>query len=94
MQLTPVQSLVFLVLLGLSISGWLYGIHWKRIASGSSFTKEERVMIGLQDQISVLTEKNEELTAALKKAEGGEEPEDPKVKYSPKPKEPVELPEK
>ena len=94
MQLTPVQSLVFLVLIGLSISGWMYGVHWKRIASGSTFTKEERVMISLQDQISVLTEKNEELNKALKEAQGNESSEDPGVQYSPRSSEAVELPEK
>lgn len=94
MQLTPVQSLVFLVLIGLSISGWMYGIHWKRIASGSTFTKEERVMISLQDQISVLTEKNEELNKALKEAQGDGSSEDPGVQYSPRSSEAVELPEK
>lgn len=94
MQLTPVQSLVFLVLTGLSISGWIYGIHWKRIASGSTFTKEERIMISLQDQISVLTEKNEELNEALKKIQGDESPEAAKALPSPRTSGAVELPEK
>jgi hypothetical protein len=94
MQLTPVQSLVFLLLMGLSISGWIYGIHWKRIASGSTFTKEERVMISLQDQISVLTEKNEELNEALKKAQGEGSSEEPGVQTSPQSSEAVELPKK
>ena len=68
MKFSPVQTLLFLVLLGLAIAGWTYGIHWKRIASGGSFTKEERMMISLQDQIAVLSEKNEELNKALREA--------------------------
>ena len=53
MSLTPLQSLILLALVGLAISGWLYGLHWKRIATGDSFTKEEKVMFLLQDQIEV-----------------------------------------
>ncbi len=68
MKFSPVQTLLFLVLLGLAIAGWTYGIHWKRIASGGSFTKEERMMISLQDQIAVLSGKNEELNKALREA--------------------------
>lgn len=29
---TPGQSLTYLVLAGIGLSGWLYGLHWKRIA--------------------------------------------------------------
>jgi len=65
MKLSPTQSLAFLFLLGLSVSGWLYGIYWKRVASGNVFTKEEKVMIQLQDQIQVLTDKNAELNEQI-----------------------------
>lgn len=89
MQLTPAQSLLLLVLTGLAISGWLYGLHWKRIASGDTFTKEEKVMIRLQDQIAVLTEKNAELNQALHEATSEERKEyeesgkaSPQVEYS------------
>lgn len=78
MKLSPVQSLLFLLLFGLTIAGWMYGLHWKQIANGSSFTKEERMMISLQDQITVLTEKNAELVAELRKTEKKDEaPADP-----------------
>ncbi|MCG8600746.1 MAG: hypothetical protein MI807_11435 [Verrucomicrobiales bacterium] len=70
MKFTPVQSLLFLILLGLSIAGWIYGFHWKRVGTGSSFTKEERMLIDLQDQIAILTEKNVELNKALMEARG------------------------
>lgn len=30
---TPGQSLLVLVFLGIGISGWMYGIHWKAMAS-------------------------------------------------------------
>lgn len=65
MKLSPTQSLGLLILISLSISGWFYGIYWKRVASGSLFTKEESVIIKLQHQIEVLSEKNAELTAEI-----------------------------
>ncbi len=67
MNLSPAQSLILLVLAGLSISGWFYGIYWKRVADGSVFTKEEKIMIQLQDQINVLNDKNEELNETISK---------------------------
>lgn len=70
MSLTPLQSLILLALVGLAISGWLYGLHWKRIATGDSFTKEEKVMFLLKDQIEVLTKKNQELNTIISKLEG------------------------
>ncbi len=94
MQLSPVQSLVLLVLAGLAISGWLYGLHWKRVASGDSFTKEERIMIQLQDQIEVLTRKNEELNQALRDAEGGESSSEAAPVPASPPEDPIELPTK
>ncbi|MDF1824648.1 MAG: hypothetical protein P1U68_08395 [Verrucomicrobiales bacterium] len=75
MKLTPIQSLGVLILISLSISGWFYGVYWKRVASGSLFTKEESVMIRLQDQIEVLTEKNTELTNQLRRLKNPDDPE-------------------
>lgn len=72
-SLTPAQSLVFLVLAGVAISGWAYGIHWKRIASGDLFSTEERLMIRLQDQIRSLTETNANLNEQLRASVGGKE---------------------
>ena len=85
MKLSPVQNLLFLVLLGLAVAGWIYGVHWKRIASGGSFTKEERMMISLQDQIAVLSEKNEELNKALREALAEEEEGQKDEKSAPQP---------
>jgi hypothetical protein len=65
-SLTPAQSLVLLILFGLAISGWLYGIHWKRVASGDLFSSDEKLMIRLQDQISTLSETNANLNEQLK----------------------------
>ncbi|MEM1443614.1 MAG: hypothetical protein AAGF67_14810 [Verrucomicrobiota bacterium] len=102
MNLSPVQSLGLLVLVGLAISGWLYGIHWKRVASGTSFTREEKIIFQLQDQIEVLNEKNSELSeeiAQLKNPDGFGE-EEVKVKTAPidpgvtAPFEKIELPKK
>lgn len=65
MNLSPAQSLGLLLLVGLSVTGWFYGIYWKRVASGTLFTKEERVMVQLHDQIRILTEKNTELNETI-----------------------------
>lgn len=65
-SLTPAQSLVLLILVGLAISGWLYGIHWKRVASGDLFSSDEKLMIRLQDQIRSLSETNANLNEQLK----------------------------
>lgn len=58
---TPLQSLVLLILGALAVAGWLYGIHWKRVAEGDLFTSDEKLMIRLQDQIQSLTRENEAL---------------------------------
>ncbi len=59
--LSPAQSLLFLALAGLAVGGWLYGLHWKRVASGDLFSSDERLMIRLQDQIETLVAENERL---------------------------------
>jgi len=64
-SLSPVQSLAFLLLLGAAISGWMYGIHWKRVASGDLFTADEKLIIGYQNQINALEEELTELRKRL-----------------------------
>ena len=58
MKLTPGQSLGLLVLVGIAMAGWLYGIHWKKIASGDAFSQDEKLLIQLQEQIRTLSQKN------------------------------------
>lgn len=65
-NLTPVQSLLLLILVGIAASGWFYGVYWKRVASGSLFSPDEKVLIQLQDQISALHEQNAELQNKIK----------------------------
>ena len=65
-SLTPIQSLLFLLVISLAIGGWLYGIHWKRIASGDLFTADEKMTIRLQDQIEALSNENGELREKIK----------------------------
>jgi hypothetical protein len=72
--LTPVQSLVLLLLAGFGLAGWIYGVHWKRVASGDLFTGDEKHIIRLQDQIERLTQENDSLHLRLRKLESGEEP--------------------
>lgn len=74
---TPLQSLLLLLLAGLAIAGWLYGIHWKRVASGDLFSSDEKLMIRLQDQIQSLTKENEKLHARIKAATGEDTAPDP-----------------
>ena len=78
-SLTPAQSLVILLLVALAISGWLYGVHWKRVASGDLFSSDDKLMIRLQDQIRSLTETNASLSERLKSyaGESSEEAEGP-----------------
>jgi hypothetical protein len=71
--LSPVQSLVLLLLAGFGLAGWFYGIHWKRVASGDLFTGDEKHIIRLQDQIESLTKENDSLHQRLRKLEGGED---------------------
>lgn len=58
MKHTPGQSLALLVLVGIAMAGWLYGIHWKKIASGDAFSQDEKLLIQLQEQIRILSQKN------------------------------------
>lgn len=72
MQLTPGQSFVLLILLGFGITGWLYGLHWKKVANGDGFTRDEKVIFQLQGQIEELSERNAELSNALREYTGEE----------------------
>ena len=82
MQLSPTQSLLLLLLVGVAIGGWVYGLHWKNIAGGGGFTREEKVIFQLQDQIEVLTQQNAALNEALR-LERGEEIDPSADKRSP-----------
>ena|GEM_PF-713620 len=82
---TPGPGVLFTVLLlgGAGVTGWLYGLHWKRIATGNQFTKQEDVLLRLYDQVDLLTEENRKLARELSELErerAGEE--DPAVKYA------------
>jgi len=59
----------------MAIAGWLYGIHWKRVAAGDLFSSDEKMMIRLQDQIQSLTEENEALHKRIGSLTGEPEPE-------------------
>lgn len=68
--LNPIQSLFLLVLIGIAIGGWLYGLHWKRVASGDLFTADEKMTIRLQDQIQELGKSNAALNERIKALTG------------------------
>ncbi len=72
----PLQSLLLLVLAGVALGGWLYGLHWKRVASGDLFTSDEKMMIRLQDQIGVLDQENAKLRERLRELGGESESEE------------------
>ncbi len=86
----PLQSLLLLVLAGVALAGWLYGLHWKRVASGDLFTNDEKMMIRLQDQIGALDQENAKLRGRLR--ELGDEP-GPEDAPSPNANAPVVLPQ-
>lgn len=64
--LRPEILLAFLLLLGVAVSGWIYGLHWKRVGTGAEFTEEEKLIIQLQDQIDLLHEENAKLSQRLR----------------------------
>ena len=48
-RISPLQILAFLVLAALAVSGWVYGLRWKRVALGDEPTQMEALLIDLQD---------------------------------------------
>lgn len=62
--------LFHLLLAGAALSGWLYGLHWERVASGELFTRDESTIIRLQEQIDSLEKENERLSLRLRSLEG------------------------
>lgn len=76
-NLSPAQSFFLLILIGVALAGWFYGIHWKRVASGSLFSPGEREMIRLQDQITALTKLNVRLQEKIAELTPKEEEEVP-----------------
>ena len=69
-SLTPIQSLLLLILISVAIGGWFYGIYWKRVASGDLFTVDEKMTIRLQEQIEALSNENTELRARINSLTG------------------------
>jgi hypothetical protein len=57
--------LLLLILGGVAVAGWSYGLHWKRIALGGAFTPGERLIIQLQDQVKALNDENQSLRKQL-----------------------------
>lgn len=90
--LTPAQSFVLLLLAGFGIAGWIYGIHWKRVASGDLFTGDEKHIIRLQDQIERLTKENNALHRRLRIPDNGGEPAPSSASSEPVVPDPVVLP--
>ncbi|MBL9159843.1 MAG: DUF5320 domain-containing protein [Verrucomicrobiales bacterium] len=73
--LSPSQSLVFLLISGLAIGGWIQGVKWKRSAAtqkpspktpAAGFTQEEKVIVALQDQVTALNKEVEALQKRLR----------------------------
>jgi len=65
--------LLLLVLVGLAVAGWCYGLHWKRVSLGGAFTPGEKLIVQLQDQIKALTDQNKSLLKQLNSTEAPEE---------------------
>lgn len=74
-SLSPSQSLVFLLISGLAIGGWIQGVKWKHSAAtgkpapktpAAGFTQEEKVIVALQDQVTALNKEVEALQKRLR----------------------------
>lgn len=66
----PTTLLVHLLLAGLALAGWTYGLHWKRVASGDLFTADEKLLFRFQDQIEILEGELAKLRERLHELEG------------------------
>ncbi len=64
-NLGPGLLLLVLVLGAVAVSGWLYGLHWKKVALGEKFSPIEAQLILFQDQVDLLTEENDELNKEI-----------------------------
>ena len=58
---------MYLVLGAVALSGWVWGFHFKQIADGQKLTREERLLIDMQDQNLRLIEENDRLAAEIRK---------------------------
>ncbi|MCB1229867.1 MAG: hypothetical protein KDN19_06355 [Verrucomicrobiae bacterium] len=68
-RISPLQILAFLVLAALAVSGWVYGLRWKRVALGDEPTQMEALLIDLQDQLDLMRADNETLAEKLRECE-------------------------
>lgn len=68
-RISPLQILAFLVLAALAVSGWVYGLRWKRVALGDEPTQMEALLIDLQDQLDLMRADNETLAEKLLECE-------------------------
>ncbi|NNE92322.1 MAG: hypothetical protein HKN23_11795 [Verrucomicrobiales bacterium] len=64
---SALKILGWLTVIGIMISGWLWGWKWRQIAAGERFSADEQLIIDLQDQVTRLTGENERLTAEFRK---------------------------
>ncbi len=67
---SPTTLLVHLLLAGLAMAGWAYGLHWKRVASGDLFSADEKLLFRFQDQIEILESELATLRDRLQELEG------------------------
>lgn len=72
-RISPLLLFGFLVLLAVAVSGWLFGWHWRQVASGGKPTHDEKLIIQLQDQLDAARAENERLTGQLRSFEEGAE---------------------
>jgi hypothetical protein len=60
-----------------AVSGWFYGWHWKRVATGAEPTQEEALIIQLQDQLDLMRAENDRLAGQLKEPPSESDPATP-----------------
>ncbi|MCB1064024.1 MAG: hypothetical protein KDN20_14020 [Verrucomicrobiae bacterium] len=73
-RLSPVHLLLILLAGAFAVSGWFYGWHWKRVATGAEPTQEEALIIQLQDQLDLMRAENDRLTGQLRETPSQSEP--------------------
>lgn len=71
---SPVHLLLMLLAGAVAVSGWFYGWHWKRVATGEEPTQEEALIIQLQDQLNLLRAENDRLSGQLRETPSETEP--------------------
>ncbi len=84
-RLSPFQVLLLLLAAAVAVAGWFYGWHWKQVATGAKPTREEALIIELQDQLDLMRDENDRLTGQLRELPDPLAPGEPDPEPEPAP---------